>query len=281
MSSAASKLADIVLLALATVIPAFAAELPSEPRTISEFEEVWDYVAANDADHVEFHYTEKQSSNTYYKYEKLAETMSKQYRYVHPEDFNYMRLKDCSFVDDEGNREGFTMILEFDDLNANATREMHKVAVEKAREIYDNTVKNLSPDLSQKKRASILANALNERTVYKNDHTDLCHTAYSVFVNGYGVCDGLTSALNMLLRLDGIECEGRIGKTREGRELHEWTYAKLDGEWINIDMTWLDAGKYQYLGMTDKEISETHTADLSYQALREKEASSKTVPVTP
>lgn len=271
MSSAASKLAAIVLLVLTAIIPAFAAELPSEPHTIPEFEEVWDYVAANDANHVEIHYTEKQSSNTYHRYKTLVETMSKQYRYVHPEDFNYMRLKDCSFVDDEGTREGFTMILEFEDLSDNATREMHKTAISKAKEIYDNTVRHLSPELSQTKRAEILCHALNEKAYYKNDKTDLCHTAYSVFTNGYGVCDGLTSALNMLLRLDGIECEGRIGKTGDG--LHEWTYAKLDGKWVNIDMTWLDGGNYEYLGMTDEEISKTHTADLTYQTLRNKEHS--------
>ena len=123
----------------------------------------------------------------------------------------------------------------------------------------------LSPEMTQRERAQILCQAVSDRVDYKNDHTALCHTAYCALVNGYAVCDGYTSLLNMLLRLDGIECEGRLGNANQG--LHSWTWAKLDGEWLNIDATWFDGCWTEYAGLTDEEIAATHTVDLSYQML--------------
>ncbi len=264
------KLAAGFLLCLAVCTSAFAAGLPTEPRSLSEFEEVWDYAAANDADHIEIHYAEKQSVNTYYKYEKMTQLMSEKYRYVHPEYFNYLRLKDCSFVDDEGGRYGFTMVLEFDDLDSTVKREYYAIAVEEARELYLEAARNLSPTLSQRRRAELLCEAIAEKVDYKNDRTGLCHTAYCALVNGYAVCDGYTSLLNMLLRMDGIECEGRVGNAAGGR--HSWTYANLDGDWVNIDATWFDGSHSGYVGLTDEEIASTHTVDSSYEELRKKDA---------
>ncbi len=266
------KLVVVILLGLIVCTAAFAVELPIEPHTISEFETIWDYVVINDADLVEIHYSEKQSVNTYHKYEKLTRLMTEKYRYVHPEYFNYLRLKDCSFVDDEGSRYGFTMVLEFADLNSVVKREYYKTAAGKARELYQETTRNLSPTLSQRRRAEILCEAIAKNVVYKQDRTDLCHTAYCALVNGYAVCDGYTSLLNMLLRLDGIECEGRLGNAAGG--LHSWTCAKLDGEWVNIDATWFDGPyfNFEYVGMADEEIAATHTLDRSYDELRKKDA---------
>ncbi len=63
------KLVVVILLGLIVCTAAFAVELPIEPHTMSEFETIWDYVVINDADLVEIHYSEKQSVNTYHKYE--------------------------------------------------------------------------------------------------------------------------------------------------------------------------------------------------------------------
>lgn len=263
------KLAVTALLVCTVFTSAFAAELPSAPRTLSEFEAVWDYAAENNSDRLEFHYTEKSGSSEFKKCKDMIELMLKEYRYMYPDKFNYLGLEDCSFVDDEDEDGGFTMVLDFKDLSSTAKMEYYAVAVEKAEELYHEVTDKLSPTLSQKNRARILCEAIKSRVTYKNDHTDLCHTAYCALVNGYAVCDGYTSLYNMLLRMDGIECIGRRGDTTEG--LHEWTYAKLDGEWVNIDSTWVcGSSGYKYFGVTDEEIAETHTPFLDYIKLREK-----------
>lgn len=265
----AGRLAAAVLVSLAVSLPAFAANLPAEPRTLAGFEAVWDYAAASGAEQVRIHYSERQSVNTYQKYKNILPLMTEKYRYVHPEDFNYLHLERCSFVEDEGGQCGFTMVLDFADLNSRVKRTYRAAAAEKAEELYRELSGSLSPDMSQRERAKVLCGAVADRVRYKNDGTDLCHTAYCALVNGYAVCDGYTSLLNMLLRLDGIECEGRVGNTEEG--LHSWSYAKLDGEWVNVDATWYDALRLEYAGLTDAEIAGTHTVDLSYQELVEKE----------
>lgn len=268
--SAVRRLAAVVLLVLSVSGSALAAGTPSPPHTFREFQEVWDYAVENDSVCLAFHYDEKQSVNIYKKYKDMIQLTTQKYRYIHPEYFNYLRLKDCSFVEDEGERSGFTMVLTFDDLSSLVKREYYAIAMEKANELYHAVTDRLSPTLPQKTRARILCDAVSQKVVYKNDGTDLCHTAYCALVNGYAVCDGYTSLLNMLLRLDGIECEGRLGYAGSG--LHEWTYAKLDGEWVNIDATWVDGGRYEYIGLTDEEISGTHTADLIWQDMTAKEA---------
>lgn len=269
--SIARKFLAAVLLICTVLTTAFAGEIPIAPQTLSEFEEVWDYVVESGAEHLEFHYDEKQSVNVYQKYITIIDLMVRKYRYVYPEKFNYLSLKDYSFVEDEGGRYGFTMVLAFGDLSGRTKREYYTIAAEEAEKLYHEVTDGLSPTLPQKKRVQLLCNAIANRVVYKNDGSALCHTAYCALVNGYAVCDGYTSLLNILLRLDGIECVGRLGYA--GGNPHEWTYAKLDGEWTNVDATWVDGGRYEYVALTDEEIAETHTVDLSYHELvnREKE----------
>lgn len=152
-------------------------------------------------------------------------------------------------------------------------REYYEIAVEKANELHHAVTDRLSPTLPQKTRVRVLCDAASQKVVYKNDNTNLCHTTYYALVNGYAVCDEYAALLNVHFRLYEIKCEGRIGYAGGG--LHEWTYAEVDGEWINIDATWVDGGQYKYIGLTDDEIAETHTADLSYQSMVAKEALQK------
>ena len=62
------------------------------------------------------------------------------------------------------------------------------------------------------------------------------YTTYNVFKNGMAVCDGYTSAYNLLLKLEGIDCMAYV------TEDHLWTVATLDGTEYHIDTTWGDAG---------------------------------------
>lgn len=265
----AKKAVITIILAFSVFVPIFAAEFPTAPHEYAEFAKVWDYVAANDVDVIELHYNEKPDLDLFGKYKYKLQIMSEKYRYVHPEDFNYLRLSDYSFIYSD-DCEGFTLHLEFDDLCEMVKREFRTKAYEKAQEFYNEISSELSSEMTQKKRVKVFCEAIEEKVTYLNDGTDFCHTAYSALVHGYAVCDGYTSVLNMLLRLDGIECEGRLG---DAGGLHEWTYAKLDGEWMNVDATWFDSDdespNTKYAGLTDAEISVTHKADLTYKNLAE------------
>lgn len=263
--SITKKAAIAVILTLSVFVPAFAADYPTAPHEYAEFAKVWDYVAANDIDVIELHYNEEPDLDLFGEYK--LQIMSEKYRYVHPEDFNYLRLSDYSFIYSD-DCEGFTLHLEFDDLCEMVKREYRTKAYEKAQEFYNEISSKLSLEMTQKERVKVFCEAIEEKVAYLNDGTDFCHTAYSALVHGYAVCDGYTSVLNMLLRLDGIECEGRLGNAGG---LHEWTYANLDGEWMNVDATWFNSDdespNTKYAGLTDIEISATHTADLTYKNL--------------
>lgn len=80
----------------------------------------------------------------------------------------------------------------------------------------------------------------------------MSHTGYSALVEGLAVCDGYTSAYNLLLKLEGIACSTR------STEDHIWTVAVLDGDTLHIDPTWgyqRNGGDpdMDYFGMTEAE----------------------------
>lgn len=61
-----------------------------------------------------------------------------------------------------------------------------------------------------------------------------CHTALSLFQDGKAVCDGYTMAYNLLLEIEGIDCDTAC------TDEHIWTVATLDGTPWHIDTTWGD-----------------------------------------
>lgn len=92
----------------------------------------------------------------------------------------------------------------------------------------------------------------NCRYDFETTSSSMSHTGYSAFVNGVAVCDGYTSAYNLLLRLEGISCATRSTSN------HIWTVAELDGATYHIDPTWgyqPDGGDInkEYFGMTEEE----------------------------
>ena len=93
-------------------------------------------------------------------------------------------------------------------------------------------------DSSETEIARVLLDWVVANVEYVQDYTNACHTAYSAFFNHYAVCDGYTSAYNLLLKQAGIACRGVKG---DADGLHEWTQATLDGRTVYIDATWCDA----------------------------------------
>ena len=73
----------------------------------------------------------------------------------------------------------------------------------------------------------------------------------------------------------GLFCTYVTGKTSEGGD-HAWNIVRMDGQYYNVDVTWGDpvfvgdsqgsaysAMNYNYLCVTDTELSRTHTSDVN------------------
>ncbi|MBP1572449.1 MAG: hypothetical protein J6A55_01440 [Oscillospiraceae bacterium] len=93
------------------------------------------------------------------------------------------------------------------------------------------------------------------------------HSAYGCLVDKKAVCEGYAKAFLLLCSEAGIESMLVTGEAKgaNGIEPHMWNLTKIDGVWTHVDVTWGDSGKdypsYIYLGLTDDEISFSHTLD--------------------
>ena len=112
--------------------------------------------------------------------------------------------------------------------------------------------------------ALYLHDTLASRIEYVTDAPN-AHNLYGAIVEGKAVCEGYAEALQYLLHRVGIEAFLAIGSsvnpTSGVSEGHEWSYAKLDGAWTHIDLTWDDQGDtlyHAYFGVTDAIITADH-----------------------
>lgn len=95
----------------------------------------------------------------------------------------------------------------------------------------------ITADMTDREKARVYYTWVCENCVYDDAATDdsLSHIAYSLFKLGTAVCDGYTSAYNLLLSLEDISCVALSSGT------HIWTVASLDGKEFHIDTTWGDS----------------------------------------
>lgn len=109
-------------------------------------------------------------------------------------------------------------------------------ALQKAIEIHDQFWADgtLKLGMSQREIARVYFDYLCASCEYDYTFSDASRTSYSALLSGKAVCQGYTSAYNLLLKLEGIEC------ATAGTENHIWTTAVLDGTLYHIDVTWGD-----------------------------------------
>lgn len=162
--------------------------------------------------------------------------------YQRPEVFNYTRagLVGCT-VNPDGLSFTVTLYMEAEDGGELADAYAQKQAAElMAEKVYNQLLADglFNADSSETEIARVLLDWVVANVEYVQDYTNACHTAYSAFFNHYAVCDGYTSAYNLLLKQAGIACRGVKG---DAGGLHEWTQATLDGRTVYIDATWCDA----------------------------------------
>ena len=72
---------------------------------------------------------------------------------------------------------------------------------------------------------------------YEYDESLESDTMYSLFISGRGTCQSYTHVFMAALRECGIESHFVASDTIE----HMWNYAKIDGEWYHVDLTWDDS----------------------------------------
>lgn len=66
------------------------------------------------------------------------------------------------------------------------------------------------------------------------------NTMYGPLVENKGVCTGISSALEIVLKRAGLEanaCGGWLDSRPSAGNFHQWNQVKVDGEWYNLDLT--------------------------------------------
>jgi transglutaminase-like putative cysteine protease len=126
------------------------------------------------------------------------------------------------------------------------------------------------PGMSEYEKEKAAHDYLVRTVQYKQgtDINDLAHTPYGALVQGYAVCDGYSTAFNLLMKVMGIECELVYGMSNSDTSppgAHAWNRIKIDGKYYHIDVTWDDpvpdlgdSVQYNYFNLTDKAISKDH-----------------------
>lgn len=88
-------------------------------------------------------------------------------------------------------------------------------------------------------------------------------TAYGALVQGKGVCEGYSRAMQLLLHRVGIRATLVTGFD-ENQVSHMWNLVTIDGRNYHLDPTWNDADdllRHTYFNLTTDEIELTHTLD--------------------
>lgn len=183
--------------------------------------------------------------------------------YRQPDVFNYTRDTKLQVLHYEDSFDITLVLGHGDGIDIETAYAQKKASEDKAQEIYNQIVADgmIPEDASELYIARVLLDWVCNNISYLNDNTDTCHTAYSAFFNKTAVCDGYTSAYNLLLKAAGIHCYGVKGWAGG---LHEWTAAILDGELVYIDSTWCDVN------------DEAGTIDLTWFAVKPSEMANHT-----
>ena len=110
---------------------------------------------------------------------------------------------------------------------------------QKARVYYDWLVKHCEYDQEYADANSVLGIGWDEffQLITKDvNDIEMFEPAHFALIDGKAVCWGYTDAYNLLLRLEGIECDVAVSNAGN----HEWSTAVLDGTLYHIDATWGD-----------------------------------------
>lgn len=103
-------------------------------------------------------------------------------------------------------------------------------------------VNSVNPNMSNLEKALYLHDYIIKNTSYDYENYEkgtvplICHTAYNVFINHVGVCDGYSNAYKLLLDKLGINS---LVVTSDGMD-HAWNMVNINNNWYHADLTWDD-----------------------------------------
>ncbi len=108
-------------------------------------------------------------------------------------------------------------------------------------------------------------------------HSPCCHNAYGCLIENKAVCDGYSSAFQLILQKLGIPCGIVFGEDlvkNTGRDTHAWNYCLLDdGLFYFVDVTWDDPvyqndikkhRTYEYFCVSGRDLERTHRISREY-----------------
>lgn len=126
---------------------------------------------------------------------------------------------------------------------------------EKVNYILNNVVK---PGYTELQKELAIYKYIGENTIYNYDNNSGIDTinAYSIIVNGKGICLGYANALYYLFDKVGMESYTVTSDV----PFHMWNIVKIDGQYYHVDATWEGSGTggrgLKYFNMTDRERNE-------------------------
>lgn len=164
----------------------------------------------------------------------------------------------------------------------------YSITPEELSAIYENVeriIGEMPKGLTDYEKIKYVNDYVVDNTVYELESEESPYTAYSILINGEGVCNGYTLATWLLLYALQIENLYVTGNVED--ELHAWNLVKLEGEWYHLDTTWNDPvymGFFKWLGeptydyflISDEQMKKDHeweyslyplTAPTNYQSL--------------
>lgn len=125
----------------------------------------------------------------------------------------------------------------------------------------DEVMANIDDDMTDLDKVLYIHEYLVENVYYKNENS-ISHTAGGPLGLGYGVCQGYTKAMQLLLDEVGVE-NAFVSSTAMN---HGWAYINLDGEWYHTDVLWDDSRKgsnseyqHRFLLKNDNEFQNVST----------------------
>ncbi len=141
-----------------------------------------------------------------------------------------------------------TIIAESGEININVnylyTEQEINVLNKKVNNIYNSLIKNDMTDYEKIKAIHDYIINNSKYDVERNDNKDskyLSYKAYGPLIQGYATCSGYTDAMAIFLEKMGIK-NFKIATELMQEDIsgHVWNALYLDGNWVNLDLTWDD-----------------------------------------
>ena len=105
---------------------------------------------------------------------------------------------------------------------------------------------------------------LVEHCKYESNYNSLgkdskIYSSYGCLIDGRAVCEGYSSAMQLLLNSVGIDARTVSGF--RGKEPHMWNIVKINDKWYHLDVTWDGSGEFQkyfYFNIDDNTVKYDH-----------------------